>query len=158
MRTNRLLIGGHSLGGALAYVMALFLRTYRPNIAIDGIITFGAPRVGDWRFAKAIDSLTTKNYRFVNAQTAKYNYFINRWNYDLVPRVPTVDRVNGQWYKHAGKQVTLGYDDNTCRAPGTAGALAIRLRVNLHTMELYEARVKEHVGQAAMTKYQLCPT
>jgi len=49
---------GHSLGGALAIVFAAALREARPALArrIAGVVSFGAPRVGDAEFAARFNS------------------------------------------------------------------------------------------------------
>lgn len=53
--TTKLLITGHSLGGALATIAAfeLSLIGYR----VSGVFTFGSPRVGSLMFAQAFDSI-----------------------------------------------------------------------------------------------------
>lgn len=69
-----LLLTGHSLGGALATVAAASLVKRKFNI--QGVYTFGQPRVGDWIFATEIGRLLQgKVFRFVN-------------NNDIVPRIP----------------------------------------------------------------------
>jgi len=57
---------GHSLGAALATLAA------QRYDKVDGLYTYGSPRVGDLEFK---NSLQVKNYRFVN-------------NNDVVPKVP----------------------------------------------------------------------
>lgn len=54
---HRVILAGHSLGGALAIVMAAALREARPEMAarIAGVVSFGAPRVGDAEFAQRFD-------------------------------------------------------------------------------------------------------
>jgi hypothetical protein len=70
-----LLITGHSLGGALAIVAAASL-VKRKQFNIQGVYTFGQPRVGDLWFAADIDrALRGKIFRFVNTN-------------DLVPHLP----------------------------------------------------------------------
>lgn len=70
-----ILICGHSLGGALATVAAASL-VKRGRKNIQGVYTFGQPRVGDWVFVNEISrALKGKVFRFVN-------------NNDIVPRVP----------------------------------------------------------------------
>ena len=78
-------ITGHSLGGALAALAAarLALDMHKP---INGLYTFGQPRVGDRQFSREIDiELKPRYFRFVN-------------NNDIVTRIPT--RFGD--YKHAG--------------------------------------------------------
>lgn len=69
-------ITGHSLGGALAALAAarLALDMHKP---INGIYTYGQPRVGDRQFAREVDNeLKPRYFRFVN-------------NNDIVTRIPT---------------------------------------------------------------------
>jgi triacylglycerol lipase len=78
-------ITGHSLGAGLATIAAAFLlEEGRP---VQGLHTFGCPRVGDSAFVTALDARSGKrNYRLVN-------------NNDVVTRVPP--RSFG--YDHAGE-------------------------------------------------------
>lgn len=69
---------GHSLGGALAVLTAAAFSMWSdaPIRSVNGVYTFGQPRVGLFRFCGNYDHLlSTKTFRFVN-------------NQDLVPRVP----------------------------------------------------------------------
>ncbi|GAB4380700.1 MAG: hypothetical protein Kow00121_37460 [Elainellaceae cyanobacterium] len=69
-----ILITGHSLGGALATVAAASL--VKRGFNIQGLYTFGQPRVGDLVFANEIGQLLKgKVFRFVN-------------NNDIVPQIP----------------------------------------------------------------------
>ena len=64
---------GHSLGGALA---TLAVDRLLDGWQINGLYTFGSPRVGDKKFRKHFDSqFRHRTYRFVNDE-------------DIVPRVP----------------------------------------------------------------------
>ena len=76
-------ITGHSLGGALATLGAVYLSGWGPAACY----TFGAPRVGDKEFSKR---LQTSVYRVVNPL-------------DTVPRVPA----RSQGYCHAGVEKKL---------------------------------------------------
>jgi triacylglycerol lipase len=72
---RRLWITGHSLGGALATLATAKLRLEKAY-PVDGLYTFGSPRVGDENFAIAFDhNFHDQTFRFVN-------------NNDIVPRVP----------------------------------------------------------------------
>lgn len=76
-----LFVTGHSLGGALATLAAALL--IANDRAPRATYTFGAPRCGDARFCKALD--TAPFYRIVN-------------NRDLVTNVPLAT----MGYRHAG--------------------------------------------------------
>jgi triacylglycerol lipase len=68
-------ITGHSLGAALATLAAAKLRLEK-STPVDGLYTFGSPRVGNEEFCQKLEQdLGERIFRFVN-------------NNDVVPRVP----------------------------------------------------------------------
>ena len=67
-------VSGHSLGGALATLAAISL-DYQ-GFKVDGLYTFGQPRVGDWNFVRQVNArMGDRMFRYVN-------------NNDVVPMVP----------------------------------------------------------------------
>jgi triacylglycerol lipase len=70
---RKLWITGHSLGGALANIAALRLRL--DGFAIQGVHTYGAPRVGNACFTKVYRPLEARTQRWLAA-------------HDPVPRTP----------------------------------------------------------------------
>lgn len=94
-KPDRILVTGHSLGGALATLATVSLKEKAlkkkelkdETYDIAGLYTFGQPHVGNQDFAKYFnDELKIPAYRFVN-------------NNDVVPRSLNAVRV----YKHIGK-------------------------------------------------------
>ncbi|MEU9040546.1 MULTISPECIES: lipase family protein [unclassified Kitasatospora] len=78
LRTNgqSLWFTGHSLGGALAMLVAARLHLEEPRLHVDGVVTFGQPRTCDRALADAYDKgLDGRTHRFVN-------------NNDIVPQLP----------------------------------------------------------------------
>jgi predicted lipase len=75
---------GHSLGGAIAQVFALFHSTW-----IDEVTTFGSPRVGDFEFTKSFAPIKATRYVF---------------EYDFVTALPWMFGA----YVHAGEPTQLG--------------------------------------------------
>lgn len=78
LRTNNqsIWLTGHSLGAALATLAAATLRLQQPEVEINGVYTFGQPRLGDRTFSKNYNSELKKiTFRCVN-------------NNDVVTRVP----------------------------------------------------------------------
>ena len=71
---RKLLVIGHSLGGALATLVALGMALHYPGIVVY-CVTEGAPRVGNSGFVKAFKDLVFESYRIVN-------------DMDTVPMVP----------------------------------------------------------------------
>jgi triacylglycerol lipase len=68
-------ITGHSLGGALATLAAAQIR-FNANLPVQGLYTFGQPRVGDRIFTKFLRlAMPGRVIRFIN-------------NKDIVPQVP----------------------------------------------------------------------
>jgi triacylglycerol lipase len=91
---RKLYISGHSLGGALATLMAYF-STENKDLNIDGIYSFGQPSVGDSGFQQCYDAqLLEKTFRFVNHK-------------DVVPRINPNNNL-----KHVGLLLFLSKDGN----------------------------------------------
>lgn len=91
-RTHEIWVTGHSLGGALAVLLTATL--LENEIPVEGLYTFGAPRVGDKAFARGLNrALTGKaHYRVVNEG-------------DLVPHLLS------EWrFDHAGRRCLLAGD------------------------------------------------
>ncbi|HEX3047665.1 MAG TPA: lipase family protein, partial [Bacillota bacterium] len=83
-------VTGHSLGGALSVLAALFLRInvflLHPNTI--QMYSYAGPRVGDSTFADAYNFLVPHSYRVVNLA-------------DLVPMVPPA-QIGNYTYEHIG--------------------------------------------------------
>ena len=97
-RVRTLWVAGHSLGGALAH-LATATCTFLHRWPVNGLYTFGQPRVGDLTFGRNCDAHFGNLYfRFVN-------------NEDIVTRVPPrVVAVPPCFYGHAGQ--VLYFDDD----------------------------------------------
>jgi triacylglycerol lipase len=81
-------IAGHSLGGALAELCAAQAR-FVSGVPVQGVYTFGQPRVGSEKFADLIHAqLGSRIFRHINDK-------------DIVPRVPFF----GMGYRHYGVEV-----------------------------------------------------
>ena len=81
----KLVITGHSLGGALAALCSLDMKSLHGKV--DYVYTFGQPRVGNQNFAN-----------FIQAQIPNYFIFIDYA--DTVPHVPTMVFV----FRHEGHE------------------------------------------------------
>jgi|UniRef100_A0A6C0INY6 predicted lipase len=73
--THRLLITGHSLGGALATVTAFDMIYHSLPYDINYLITFGSPRVGNYDFSAY--------FNLFQVYTKRITHY-----YDIVPHVP----------------------------------------------------------------------
>jgi pimeloyl-ACP methyl ester carboxylesterase len=81
---------GHSLGGALATLAALYLRWSLPADVAIQMISFGSPRVGSYSFARLYDRCVPHSWRVVCDR-------------DIVASLPKF----GFMYKHAGTEVMI---------------------------------------------------
>jgi hypothetical protein len=139
-----LFITGHSLGGALATVAAASLVKRKFNI--QGLYTFGQPRVGDIIFAAEIGLLLKgKVHRFVN-------------NNDIVPHVPPPYLPWNPFriYVHIGKMLYFDFRGNLTLHPNplfrlldfSIGLLRDAIEpgfdmINDHRMEYYISHLKK---------------
>jgi triacylglycerol lipase len=99
-RQQQFLLTGHSLGGALAMLAGIHLQMC--SYAVDGIYTFGTPRVGDRNFALQFNRrLYRHTFRLVNHK-------------DVVPHLPP--RELG--YAHAGQLIYFNQQGELCPYPG----------------------------------------
>jgi len=96
---SKIIITGHSLGGALSSLCALDL-TLNPISANQPqitAVTFGSPKVGDEEFAKLYNSSIPSCYRMI-------------LKYDGIPLLPpSIPRLS---YRHVGKRVVMREPDN----------------------------------------------
>ncbi|XP_062220954.1 triacylglycerol lipase OBL1-like [Phragmites australis] len=89
----RFVVAGHSLGGALAVLLPTVLALHREDAVLgrlQGVYTFGQPRVGDEEVGKFMDKYLDKPSR----------YFRVVYSNDIVPRVPYDD--SSLQFKHFG--------------------------------------------------------
>ncbi|KAH0455559.1 hypothetical protein IEQ34_015591 [Dendrobium chrysotoxum] len=88
----KIIITGHSLGGALAILFPAILAMHERHDIINrihGVMTYGQPRVGDAVFGRNVQAvLKSKYHRMV-------------YRYDIVPRIP-FDKPPVALFKHFG--------------------------------------------------------
>ena len=63
---SKVVLTGHSLGGAMATMYAFILKQKHSGVNIHSVITFGQPRCGDKPFSEYLNSLNLNYKRFVN--------------------------------------------------------------------------------------------
>ncbi len=88
---SQLWVAGHSLGGALAALAATSL-DYQ-GFHVNGLYTFGQPRVGDWQFVREVNQhMGDRIFRYVN-------------NNDVVPMIPLQFNIlkPTRFYGHMGQ-------------------------------------------------------
>jgi len=96
-----ILIGGHSVGGALANIFALDVSLNVASVQDLKVYTFGAPRVGNLEFKEALEQSPVLRGLYQIQNTC-----------DIVPTLPyavvpnNVKPSNPHFYSHTGKVVT----------------------------------------------------
>lgn len=86
-RTAQIYVTGHSLGGAMAVVASLDLKSTFGKL--NQFYTYGQPRVGNQPFADYFASQITEGYRVIHYA-------------DIVPHLPPLTLLN---YRHGGTQI-----------------------------------------------------
>lgn len=90
---RKIYFSGHSLGGALATLLAYFTTLDHPQIQIGGVYTFGQPHTGTSSFQKCYDArLKDVTFRFVNKD-------------DSIPRIRPTNN-----YEHVGNPIYFDVD------------------------------------------------
>jgi len=142
-------VTGHSMGGAVALILAMYLDAYQFDI--EQVITFGQPKVTNISGANKIQHINV--IRVVTP-------------FDLVPLVPLFDPLdisNLDVYWHAGKEVILLADTQYAILEGTDSMLrATRFtqkrltedNLNNHQMPLYLEMIKAKTKSSKLVPYQ----
>ena len=142
-------VTGHSMGGAVALILAIYLDAYQFDI--EQVITFGQPKVTNISGANKIQHINV--IRVVTP-------------FDLVPLVPLFDPLdisNLEVYWHAGKEVILLADTQYAILEGTDSMLrATRFtqkpltedNLKNHQMPLYLEMIKAKTKSSKLVPYQ----
>lgn len=127
-KERRIIITGHSLGGALAILLSVKIALVRPDIAglVEEVVTFGAPATGFGRLKRAIKKQGIRTTRIVNGV-------------DLVSFLPPA------FYRHAGDELWLR-PDRIERQPSwlrrmIVGRFTISRALADHAIENYVTRL-----------------
>ncbi|WOK95355.1 hypothetical protein Cni_G04062 [Canna indica] len=117
---------GHSLGAALAVLVADELATCVPERVAKAVFTFGGPRVGNQAFADRVEGRGVKVLRVVNA-------------HDLVTRVPGVLRSRADGYAHVGRELLVDSRNSPYLRPDADASCSHDLEAYLHLVDGFRA-------------------
>lgn len=116
-------ITGHSLGAALAQLVADELASEIEAAPPIAVVSFGGPRVGNRAFAERLEGKCVKVLRIVNA-------------HDVVPRVPGVlPRVWEEGYSHVGVELKVDNRVSPYLRPDADPACCHDLEAYLHLVD-----------------------
>lgn len=141
---------GHSLGGAVALVLAMYLDL--DGSGIENVVTFGQPKVTNVAGAKKFEHLDV--YRLVTPD-------------DLVPLVPPLDAMDVNdldIYWHLGKEVILLADNRYAILEGLSSMLRAanftqqpitESNLQNHQMMRYRALLESKIGDANLVPFEI---
>jgi len=129
---RRIVITGHSLGGALATLFSVKIRAIMPDIIenqLNEIVLFGSPAVGLKKFKTFYDELNEKTIRIVNGS-------------DVVPFTPPL------FYHHIGQELWIRKDkinNNKSWLARLSYSLKLPIKnfIDNHGMESYIESLKQ---------------
>lgn len=141
---------GHSLGGAIAVIMAMYLQ--RDGYSVDQVITFGQPKVTNVTGAEVFESLS-----LMRVVTPK----------DIVPLVPPLSPLqlkNLDIYWHMGKEVILlpvkdyalteGFK-SMMRATKFVSSIPDETNLHAHQMATYLTLIEQKLEGAVQVPYKM---
>ncbi|KAG1354378.1 phospholipase A1-Ibeta2, chloroplastic [Cocos nucifera] len=118
-------VTGHSLGAALAILVADELSTCAPNVPPIAVVSFGGPRVGNRAFADRVKKERgVKVLRIVNA-------------HDVITKVPAgmpLPHVR-EGYEHVGNELRINSRDSPYLRPDAGPACSHDLEAYLHLVD-----------------------
>ena len=116
---------GHSLGAALAVLIADELAGSPGTPAPVAVFSFGGPRVGDGAFAARVEARGARVLRVVNA-------------HDVVPRLPPVapgSCSSRWWYADVGRELRLDSRASPYLRPNADAACCHDLEAYIHLVD-----------------------
>jgi len=121
-RTPRFYISGHSLGGALAQLCALWMDILFGHRSPVFVYVFGCPRVGDPSFAQCLTQRVKHCYRVV-------------FRGDVITTIPR----GFAYYKHAGWEIIVDHLGNMINAPSKREKALLPSRTSFadHGLQFY---------------------
>ena len=151
-KTRKITLVGHSLGGALAVVVAMYLQ--QDGYLVDAVVTFGQPKVTNLMGARKFSNLPVT--RVVTDD-------------DIVPLVPPIDPMdlaNLDIYWHIGQEIVLLQGEYYARLEGLAAMLrgVTLVGKSINGTAVAQDNVRAHLMQtyvqliaAKITRSQLVP-
>ncbi len=139
-------ITGHSLGGALATLATL--RLMNAGQSVQGLYTFGSPRVGDRTYFERFNAaMINRAFRFVNDE-------------DIVPKLP----FKAIGYCHVGDKCGFDHLGNLCIKPVSHVGLLEQIKGEVedllepqweiltdHDLKAYQSSIQENLLRSAVT-------
>ncbi len=132
LANRKIVITGHSLGGALATLFSVKIRAIMPDVIdeqLEEIVLFGSPAVGLKKFKTFYNELNKKTIRIINGS-------------DVVPFTPPL------FYHHVGRELWIrknNIKENKNWLPRLLYALKLPLKsfINDHGMKSYIESLKQ---------------
>jgi hypothetical protein len=137
---------GHSLGGAIAGIMGIYLR--RDNVKIGGIFTFGQPKFTDAAGARAYSNLPLLRVVYQNDTVVLLPDAPSQGGRKFAHIGPLINLFSGPYYAYGSRQQALKF------SPGSFSKLLSQISVPDHKMKWYLKNLRGKLGGAQQVRIQ----
>ena len=129
---------GHSLGGAIAGIMGIYLR--KDRFRLGGIFTFGQPKFTDAAGARAYRNLPLLRVVYQNDTVVLLPDAAAQGGQRFAHIGPVINLLSGQYYAFGSRQQALKFSQ------GSLGKLFSQISVPDHKMKWYLKNLRKKLG------------
>lgn len=137
---------GHSLGGAVAAILGIYLRD--DKVKIGGIYTFGQPKFTNVTGATAFNDLPLLRVIYQNDTVVLLPDKTSQGGHKFAHMGPAVNLFSGPYYAYGTSQQALQFSQ------GSLGKLFGQISVPDHKMKWYLKNLRDKLGDAKQVSFE----